>query len=105
MTTIEEALGQGFDVLLATGARSYSASTGETVPMLVEDAPEIGDPMQPLQAKTPLYARLSCKDGAVAAPYGVATFTEAGTGKIYTVLRYEEDLMGVSQRWLCEKQR
>ncbi len=105
MTTIEEALAQGLDVLIEVGARGFSADTGETISMLVEDAPDIGDPTNMPQAKSPIYARLTCKAGLVASPYTVATFTDATTSKTYRVLKFEEDLLGISQRWLCEKQR
>lgn len=105
MTTIEEALALGFDSLLSVGGRVMAADTGESVSMIVEDAPELAEPMDMPKAKSPIYARLSCRAASVAAPYTVKTFTESGTTKIYTVLKYEEDLMGVSQQWLCEKQR
>lgn len=98
-------MAEGFSALIAAGGRSFSADTGEGVRCLVDDAPDVGDPVDIPKAKQPVYARLHAKAGSVASPYAVKTFTESGTNKIYTVLRYEVDLMGTEQRWMCERQR
>lgn len=82
-----------------------SADTGETVLMLIDDAPDMTEQIDIPKSKMPIYVRLSCRYGSIAAPYTVKTFTEAGTGKIYDVLKHEVDPLGIDQKWVCERQR
>lgn len=104
MTTIQDALTSGFDALLEVGGQKLTASTGDVLLCLVEEAPELADPTDNLQSKTPVYARVACKAGAIDSPRTVQTFTDEA-GKVYTVLRYEENVFGIKEQWITEKQR
>lgn len=104
MTTIQQSLNSGFDMLLQHGGHKLVTSAGQTVTAIVQDAPEVVDPTDTLQAQTPVYARVACKLGAVTAPRTVTGFTDTA-GKTFTVLRYVQDVFGIKDEWLCEKQR
>jgi hypothetical protein len=105
MTTIQDCLTGAFQQLLSVGGVRVVPSTGGEVLAVVAQAVEFNDPVQSPKVRQPVYTRVACKAGAVANPALVSQFKESSTGRIHTTLRYTEDVMGIKDEWICERQR
>jgi hypothetical protein len=100
----------GFKANLRVRGRCMDADTGETVTVLVQDAPVLSDPDKPAQKKKPVYAQIfalaAAFGGTIKDPRAVETFTQKDTGQVFTVFSYDETTGdAVTWKWFCEAQR
>lgn len=89
--------------LNVSGVR-VTTSGGDTLKVLVDEAPDLNDPVDNMQTKTPVYVRLQAAYGGVADPRTVTRFTE-DDGHWFDVIRFEDRHHSISHSWICESQR
>lgn len=117
MTTGQTDRITGLLALLEIDGRTIAADTGEIFRALIQDIPQIPDPMQPIaRAKVPVYVTVSALSkqaidamgiqvSAPADPRAMKVFTEPDYGTM-TVLRYDESRGdALMLEWTCEAQR
>lgn len=107
MTTVaQRARMKGFRETLRIRGRKMTASSGEQLVVVVHDEAILLDPNAFVQAEKPVYAELNATAGSVANPRAVTSFSEADSGLVYQVIRYDESAAdAVVWKWFCEVQR
>lgn len=116
MTPAQLARQKGFEANLRIRGRCAFTDTAnsngdpETLTILVEEAPIIPDPSEPvLQKESKVFTTIHAFAGSVKEPRNVGFFFE-GTpklkGRFYKVLEYQESASdAVTWRWACESER
>jgi hypothetical protein len=106
MTIAESARVRGFAAHLLIRGRKATASTGETLTVIVQREALLPDAMSIAEAEKRVYGLVRAEAGSVANPRAVTSFTETESGDTYQVISFEENADDrVVWEWRVEKRR
>lgn len=91
---------------LRVRGRLAITNTDETLKILVDDRQPLDDPTSEAKRMGAVFAAVTIAAGAVKQPREVETFKETESGRVYSVISFDENAAdGVTWKFTCEAHR